>query len=166
MLKRILGALVAIAFAWSLAVSVATPARAQPFQADNVQMSVSGAPGTSTITLNAAVADHQSFAAVGVPNGDTVCYYVQDSSNAWELDHGTYTVSGTTLTRGLLWSSTGSLLSLSSAATVSIVTCAEDTSVPSGHIAVGEGTGYLLGDSGFLVNNVEYGATIATIGNM
>lgn len=80
-------------------------------------MAVSGTPGTGTITLGAAVAGFRSFAAAGVANGDVVNYVAEDGT-AWEYGRGTYTVTGTTLSRTLIGSSTGALLALSSAATI------------------------------------------------
>lgn len=93
--------------------------------ADRVKMTVSGTPGTGTITLNAAVSPYRSFSAAGVVDGQTVSYLAEDGS-AWEVGRGVYTSSGTTLSRGLVSSSTGSLISLSSAAYVSIVILSDD----------------------------------------
>ncbi len=87
--------------------------------ADRAKMTVSGTPGTGIITLNAAVSPFQSFAAAGVIDGQTVDYLAEDGA-AWEIGQGVYTAAGTTLSRGLKSSSTGSLVSLTSAATVSI----------------------------------------------
>jgi hypothetical protein len=54
--------------------------------------------GTGTVTLAGAAAGYQSFAAVG--NGNTTYYTITDSaSGAWEVGIGTYTSSGTTLSR-------------------------------------------------------------------
>lgn len=87
---------------------------------DLARMSVSGTPGTGTIRLNAAVDGGQTFAAAGVVDGETVTYGVEDGSNR-EMRRGVYTASGTTLTRGtLLGSTTGSTISLTSAAKVFI----------------------------------------------
>ena len=56
------------------------------------------APGTGTITLGGAVAGFQAFSAIG--NGNVTYFAVVDStSGAWEVNYGTYTASGTTLTR-------------------------------------------------------------------
>jgi hypothetical protein len=52
--------------------------------------------GTGTITLGGAVAGFQSFAVIG--NGNTT-YYCIVNGTAWEVGIGTYTASGTTLTR-------------------------------------------------------------------
>lgn len=56
------------------------------------------APGTGTITLGATAAGFQAFSAIGNSN---VTYFaiVDNISGAWEVNYGTYTLSGTTLTR-------------------------------------------------------------------
>lgn len=66
--------------------------------------------GTGTITLGSALSGYQAFAAGD--DGKTVHYTIKDGT-AWETGHGTYTHTGTTLSRTLVASSTGSLISLS-----------------------------------------------------
>jgi len=81
--------------------------------------------GTGTITLGSASDGYQSFADAGVSNSDVVRFVIEDG-DAWELSSGTYTASGTTLTRTLGESSTGSLLNLSGNAVVFITAAAAD----------------------------------------
>jgi hypothetical protein len=74
--------------------------------ADRVKES-STSTGTGTLTLGGAVSGFQSFATIG--NGNQ-CYYtiVHNSLDEWEVGVGTYTASGTTLSRDtVLDSSTG-----------------------------------------------------------
>jgi hypothetical protein len=54
--------------------------------------------GTGTLTLAGASSGFQSFAVIG--NGNTTYYSIVDNTaNAWEVGIGTYTSSGTTLSR-------------------------------------------------------------------
>lgn len=70
----------------------------------------SATTGTGTITLAGAVYGYQPFSAVG--NGNTTYYTIYDqTSGAWEVGIGTYTLSGTTLSRdSVLSSSNGGAL--------------------------------------------------------
>lgn len=82
--------------------------------------------GTGTITLGSAASGYQSFAAAGVVDGDVVRYVIEDGTN-WEIGQGTYTASGTTLSRTVLESSNSdNAISLSGSASVFISAAAED----------------------------------------
>ena len=81
--------------------------------ADRVQETTT-TTGTGTVTLAGAVTGFQSFAAVG--NGNSTFYTIADASGSnWEVGIGTYTSSGTTLSRDTVLSSSnsGSLVNFS-----------------------------------------------------
>lgn len=70
--------------------------------------------GTGTITLAGASTGFQSFSAVG--NGNTTFYCIAaQTGTEWEVGIGTYTSSGTTLSRDTVLSSSnsGSLVNFS-----------------------------------------------------
>ena len=73
--------------------------------------------GTGTLTLAGATAGFQTFAAVGDAN--TTYYAILNGSN-WEVGLGTYTASGTTLSRDTVLSSSnaGAAITLSGASDV------------------------------------------------
>ena len=82
--------------------------------------------GTGTITLGSAVSGYLTFASAGVANGDVVAYGIIDGSN-FECGIGTYTSSGTTLTRTVTTSSnSNAAISLSGSAQVFITARKED----------------------------------------
>ena len=71
--------------------------------------------GTGTLTLGGAVLGFQTFAAIG--NGNTTYYAINDPiAGDWEVGIGTYTSSGTTLSRDTVLSSSngGSLVPFAS----------------------------------------------------
>jgi hypothetical protein len=67
---------------------------------DRVQETTS-TTGTGSVTLNGAVSGFQSFAVVG--NGNTTFYTIVNG-NQWEVGLGTYTSSGTILSRDTIYS--------------------------------------------------------------
>lgn len=63
--------------------------------------------GTGTITLGAAAIGFQAFSVIG--NGNTTYYTITDTVNGtWEVGIGTYTASGTTLSRDTVLDSSNS----------------------------------------------------------
>jgi len=82
--------------------------------------------GTGTITLGSAATGFQSFADAGVANSDVVQYVIEEGAN-FEIGTGTYTSSGTTLSRTPTESSNSdNAISLAGNATVSITAVAAD----------------------------------------
>jgi len=80
--------------------------------------------GTGTVTLAGAVTGFQSFSVIG--DGNT-CYYAITSGNDWEVGLGTYTASGTTLSRDTILesSNSGSAITLSGTSNVFVTYPAE-----------------------------------------
>jgi hypothetical protein len=82
--------------------------------------------GTGTITLGSASTGYQSFADAGVADADVVRYVIEDGTD-WEIGTGTYTASGTTLTRTVAESSNAdAALNLTGSAVVYVSATAED----------------------------------------
>ena len=88
--------------------------------------------GTGTLTLAGAVSGFQSFAAVG--DGNEAFYCIVSGSN-WEVGQGTYTASGTTLSRDTVFASSASGAKITVAAGAEVfVTYPSDASITNRHI--------------------------------
>ena len=82
--------------------------------------------GSGTVTLGSASNGFQTFAAAGVSNGDVVQYVIEEGAN-FEIGTGTYSSSGTSLTRSPTESSnSNNAITLAGQATVSITAVADD----------------------------------------
>ena len=82
--------------------------------------------GAGTVTLGSASSGFQSFADAGVADGDVVQYVIEEGAN-FEIGTGTYTASGTTLTRTPTESSNSdAAITLAGAAQVAITAVAAD----------------------------------------
>ena len=77
--------------------------------ADRVQVTAT-ASGGAAFALGAAVTGFQTFAFL-TTTGNTTYYTASDTAGNWEVGIGTYNTSGPTLSRTLISSSTGSLIS-------------------------------------------------------
>jgi len=92
----------------------------------NLARMTTATAGTGTITLGAAVPGFLTFAQAGVANGDVVSYGIADGTSS-EVGTGTYTASGTTLTRTVTKSTNAdAAISLSGTAQAFITIRAED----------------------------------------
>tara|TARA_R110000868_G_C10556346_1_gene736432 strand:- start:45 stop:389 length:345 start_codon:yes stop_codon:yes gene_type:complete len=98
--------------------------------ADRVQETTT-TTGTGAVTLAGATNGYQTFAAVG--NGNST-YYTIAGISEWEVGIGTYTASGTTLSRTTVLSSSnsGSLVSFSAGTKNVFVTYPASVAVPEG----------------------------------
>jgi hypothetical protein len=108
--------------------------------------------GTGTITLSGAASGYQSFSAVG--DGNTTYYAIIDVENSdWEIGLGTYTASGTTLSRDTVLESSnaGSLVNFSAGTKTVFSTYPAEKSVFTDDLptAVSE----LTNDSGYITGN-------------
>jgi len=104
--------------------------------ADRVQETTT-TTGTGTVTLAGAVSGYQTFAAVG--NGNSTYYTIAGQTGSeWEVGIGTYTSSGTTLSRTTVLSSSnsGSLVNFSAGTKNVFVTYPSSLAVPEGKAVV------------------------------
>lgn len=89
--------------------------------------------GTGTFTLGSAVTGFQAFSVIG--NGNTTYYTITDDSGNWETGQGTYTSSGTTLSRDTVFeSSTGSKIDFPSGTKTVFVTYPASKAVVFGNV--------------------------------
>ncbi len=123
--------------------------------ADRVQETTT-TTGSGTITLAGAKPGYQSFAAIGDGNQT---YYVIAGQTEWEVGVGTYTASGTTLSRDTVLSSSnsGNKVTLSAGSKDVFVSYPSEKSVNqdvSGNVSVsGTITGIaLLASNGIVLN--------------
>lgn len=101
---------------------------------------VTSTTGTGTITLGSAVSGFQTFADGGISNGNTVAYTIEDGAN-FEIGTGTYTSSGTTLSRSVTESSNSdSAINLSGNAVVFVTPRATDLPFTDGATFTGDVT--------------------------
>ena len=93
----------------------------------NLARMTTATTGTGTITLGSAATGFLSFAGAGAVDGDVCTYGIEDGTNR-EVGIGTYSASGTTLTRTIILSSTnsGAAISLSGSAQVFSTIAAQD----------------------------------------
>jgi hypothetical protein len=131
--------------------------------ADRVQETTT-TTGTGTVTLLGAVTGFQSFAAIG--NGNAT-YYNISAGTEWEVGIGTYTSSGTTLSRTTVLSSSnsGSLVNFSAGTKNVFVTYPAERSInldDTGNLAqavtVGLGTGRLPVEQVYRLNSTLAGS--------
>lgn len=107
----------------------------------NLARMTTATTGTGTITLGAAVSGYLTFVLAGAANGDVVSYGIKDGANS-EVGTGTYTTSGTTLTRTVTKSTNANAaISLSGAAEVFITPRAEDLTVTTAAVKSDQQTG-------------------------
>lgn len=117
---------------------------------DRVRVTVASAPGTGDIALGSAVNGFQSFSGANVTDGAVVSYVIEDGPS-WELGHGTYHASGTTLTRTtILRSSAGNAqpINASAGASVYLDVLAEDLANLGGGLPAGGTIGQVLTNTG------------------
>jgi len=93
----------------------------------NIAKMYSTTTGTGTLTLTTAVRGFNTFALAGVVNSERVTYTIRDGDHS-EVGIGVYTLSGLTLTRATILSSTnaGAAISCTGRQIVGIALAAED----------------------------------------
>jgi hypothetical protein len=117
--------------------------------------------GTGTFTLAGAVTGFQTFSAIG--NGNTTYYtIVLQGGTEWEVGLGTYTSSGTTLSRDVVLSSSNSGSLVNFSAGTKNVFC----DYPAPKAVYGDATdtafeAQFAASNGLLMNNMTVGTTFS-----
>ena len=115
--------------------------------------------GTGTFTLAGAVTGFQTFAAIG--DGNTTYYtIVLQGGSEWEVGLGTYTSSGTTLSRNTILSSSNSNNAVNFSAGTKNVFC--DYPAPKAVYGDATNTAFaaqIAASNGLLMNNMTVGTT-------
>lgn len=117
--------------------------------------------GTGTFTLAGAVTGFQTFSAIG--NGNTTYYaIVLQGGSQWEVGIGTYTSSGTTLSRDTVLSSSNSGSLVNFSAGTKNVFC----NYPAGKAVYGDETdtayeAQFAASNGLMMNNMTIGTTFS-----
>jgi hypothetical protein len=115
--------------------------------------------GTGTFTLAGAVTGFQTFAAIG--DGNTTYYtIVLQGGTEWEVGLGTYTSSGTTLSRDTILSSSNSNNAVDFAAGTKNVFC--DYPAPKAIYGDATNTAFaaqIAASNGLVMNNMTVGTT-------
>ena len=112
--------------------------------------------GTGAFTLAGAVTGFITFNA-GIGNSNTTYYTIvgEDNPSEWEVGIGTYTHSGTSLSRDtVIGSSTGSKVSFSAGTKIVFVSLPADKAVMkdnSGNVVFGDGTDTGFATKGFAI---------------
>ncbi len=119
--------------------------------------------GTGTLTLAGAVTGFQSFAAIG--NANTTFYTIAgQGTTEWEVGIGTYTSSGTTLSRDTVLesSSSGAKVNFSAGTKDVFVTYPAERTITGG----GGGVGALVVNATTVIDNytVESGTNAQSVG--
>jgi hypothetical protein len=115
--------------------------------------------GTGTFTLAGAVTGFQTFAAIG--DGNTTYYtIVLQGGSEWEVGLGTYTSSGTTLSRDTILSSSNSNNAVNFSAGTKNVFC----DYPAPKAVYGDATdtafaAQIAASNGLIMNNMTVGTT-------
>lgn len=121
--------------------------------------------GTGTLTLGAAAAGFQDFSVIG--NGNTTYYTITDTTNnTWEVGIGTYTASGTTLSRDTVLDSSnaGSLVNFAAGSKDVFVTYPASYSFGTAQVLPATSGG--TGQSSYAVGDILYASTTTALSKL